>query len=354
MLPREHDDDHVPGTVYLVDVNGQAISVIHDASHKDIALVPRPSSDSNDPLNWTPRRKLLAGSMAYLYVFGTEIATSLQYSVLADITADTGISTANLVEGTGVMFLFFGWACLIWQPVALTYGRRGVYLITTLLTVPLMIWTAYSSSSPEWFAHRVLLGIVVSPIESLCEVTVLDLYFAHNRGRYMGLYVFILFGINFLAPLVAGWFNDAYGWRWTMHFGAIVCAVAFLIIFFFMEETMYFRESVYEGQRIEPPRSQPSVKVEDGEKDNLRPATLSRSVSIHAPLKRATNAGSARFTPFKWIRGSTHQSRHAAYGVSSSDHDLSPTNCRLGWLPPRYQSCLLQCPQWNCKSCTQC
>jgi MFS family permease len=315
MLPHEHDDDHVPGTVYLVDVNGQATSVLHDASHKDIVLVPRPSSDPNDPLNWTPRRKLLAVSMAYLYVFGTGIATSLQYSVLADITSDTGISTANLVEGTGVMFLFFGWACLIWQPIALTYGRRGVYLITTLLTVPLMVWTAYSSSSPEWFAHRVLLGIVVSPIESLCEVTVLDLYFAHNRGTYMGLYVFILFGSNFLAPLVAGWFNDAYGWRWTMHFGAIVCAVAYLFIFFFMEETMYFREGVYEGQRIEPPRSQPLVKVEDSEKDNLSPATLSRSASIHAPLKQDINAGLARFTPFKRIRGrpTNHDMLRMAY-----------------------------------------
>jgi hypothetical protein len=128
MLPHHHDDDPVPGTVYLVDVNGQATSDLHDASHKDILLVPRPSSDPNDPLNWSRGHKLLAVSMAYLYVFGTGIATSLQYSVLADIMADTGISTANLVEGTGVMFLFFGWACLIWQPIALTYSRRRVYI----------------------------------------------------------------------------------------------------------------------------------------------------------------------------------------------------------------------------------
>lgn len=241
-------DHQVPGTVRLVDVGGHTTSSLHDSSHKDIVLIPRPSSDPNDPLNWTYRRKLLAVSMAYLYVFGTGIATSLQYSVLADITADTGISTANLVQGTGVMFLFFGWACLLWQPIALTYGRRGVYLITMLLTVPMMAWTAYSSSAGEWFAHRVLIGIIVSPIESLCEVTVYDLFFAHNRGTYMGLYVFILFGSNFLAPLVAGWFNDAYGWRWTMNFGTIVCAVCFVILFFFMEETIYFRNTAIEGE----------------------------------------------------------------------------------------------------------
>jgi MFS family permease len=282
-------DDHVPGTVYLVDVAGQVTSALHDASHKDIVLVPRPSSDPNDPLNWSDRRKLLAVSMAYLYVLGTGIATSLQYSVLADITADTGISTANLVQGTGVMFLFFGWACLIWQPIALTYGRRGVYLITMLLTVPMMVWTAYSSSSSDWFAHRVLIGIVVSPIESLPEVTVFDLYFAHNRGTYMGLYVFILFGSNFLAPLVAGWFNDAYGWRWTMHFGAIVCAVCFVVMFLFMEETIYFRDNAIEGEKFIIPASDALAK---DEKDTRTTATTSLT-----PCN--INAGWGRYTLFK-------------------------------------------------------
>jgi MFS family permease len=231
------DNDRVPGTVFLIDVARND----HRSSHDEIVLIPKPSADPEDPLNWPPARKMTTVCMAYLYVFGTGIATSLQYSVLNDITRDTGISTANLVQGTGLMFLFFGWACLIWQPLALAYGRRGVYMITMLLAVPMMEWTAYSTSSGEWVAHRVLIGIIASPIESLCEVTIFDLYFAHNRGTYMALYVSVLFGSNFLAPLVAGWFNDAYGWRWTMHLGSIVCAVCFVVIFFFMEETIYFR-----------------------------------------------------------------------------------------------------------------
>ncbi|KAL6859924.1 hypothetical protein ACO1O0_003948 [Amphichorda felina] len=288
------EEDHVPGTVCLVDVTGQASSALHDASHKDIVLVPRPSSDPNDPLNWPYRRKLLAVSMAYLYVLGTGIATSLQYSVLADITADTGISTANLVQGTGVMFLFFGWACLIWQPIALTYGRRGVYLITMLLTVPMMAWTAYSSSPGEWFAHRVLIGIIVSPIESLCEVTVFDLFFAHNRGTYMGLYVFVLFGSNFLAPLVAGWFNDAYGWRWTMHLGAILCAVCFVVMFFFMEETIYFRDSSGDSSD-NATQSQSSGAETDKTSSDKEQEAITPSVNI--------NAGRRKYGLFKVLPG---------------------------------------------------
>lgn len=131
-----------------------------------------------------------------------------------------------------------------------------MYLVSTLLTVPIMVWTAYSSSAGEWYAHRTLIGIICAPIEALPEISIPDLFFAHERGSYMSLYVFVLFGSNFIAPLIAGWFNDAYGWRWTMFFGAFISAGTFIILLFGMEETMYFRTGM-EG--IEPER----VHVQD-------------------------------------------------------------------------------------------
>ncbi|TLD10007.1 hypothetical protein PgNI_05410 [Pyricularia grisea] len=283
-------DEAVPGTVRLVDVSGGS-SDAHDNSQADIVPVPRPSADPNDPLNWSHARKLRTVNMAYLYILGTGIATSLQYSVLADITADTGISTADLVQGTGLMFLFFGWACLIWQPIALTYGRRGVYLVTMLLTVAMMEWTARSSSASEWMAHRILIGVIVSPIESLCEVTVFDLFFAHNRGTYMGLYVFTLFGSNFLAPLVAGWFNDAYGWRWTMHLGSIVCGVCFIIMFLFMEETIYFRTDEVASEQS---------SISDMKKEGTTTTTEVPESQIEYPN---INAGWHKYTFFKALPG---------------------------------------------------
>lgn len=46
--------------------------------------------------------------MVMVYALGVGIPTTLHYSVIADITRDTGISTAELVQGNGVMFLFLG------------------------------------------------------------------------------------------------------------------------------------------------------------------------------------------------------------------------------------------------------
>lgn len=50
----------IPGTIYLVDLN-RNLRVRHaGGGDGDIVLDPVPSDDPEDPLNWTPRRKVLA------------------------------------------------------------------------------------------------------------------------------------------------------------------------------------------------------------------------------------------------------------------------------------------------------
>lgn len=52
------DDSVVPGSVYLVDVQ-EKTTVVHAGKDSAIVLSPKPSSDVNDPLNWSRSRKLL-------------------------------------------------------------------------------------------------------------------------------------------------------------------------------------------------------------------------------------------------------------------------------------------------------
>lgn len=53
------DESQVPGTVQLVDLD-EHIATRHASGHKDIILIPTPSEDPEDPLNWSPARKRLA------------------------------------------------------------------------------------------------------------------------------------------------------------------------------------------------------------------------------------------------------------------------------------------------------
>jgi hypothetical protein len=65
MAPIIHTDE-VPGTVHLVDLD-HTMATRH-AGSGDIVLVPTPSDDPDDPLNWSPRRKLMSTICVNVYV----------------------------------------------------------------------------------------------------------------------------------------------------------------------------------------------------------------------------------------------------------------------------------------------
>lgn len=56
----------IPGTVHLVDLDHD-MQTLH-AGTNDIVLVPTPSTDVNDPLNWTPRRKMMSTICVNVYI----------------------------------------------------------------------------------------------------------------------------------------------------------------------------------------------------------------------------------------------------------------------------------------------
>lgn len=105
----------------------------------------------------------------------------------------------------------------------------------------IMVWVPYTKTNGQWIASKILQGFFGAPIESLCEISVTDIYFTHERGGYLALYGLLLAGSNFFAPIIAGFIADAQGWEWVLYWCAIFCAIGFVFCFFFMEETNYYR-----------------------------------------------------------------------------------------------------------------
>ena len=90
----------VPGTVHLVDLE-HTMATRHARNKKDIVLVPTPSADPDDPLNWSPDRKYLALACALLYTWFNGMALSVVYSVLVPLSDALSVTKSNLNAGTG-------------------------------------------------------------------------------------------------------------------------------------------------------------------------------------------------------------------------------------------------------------
>lgn len=255
-----------PGTVHLLQSSNDA------GPNRDIILVPTPSRDPNDPLNWTRRQKMLQLFLVYFYTFCTGVAGTSTYSVLTDISRDTGITLAQLNLGTGFIFLLAGWFNLIFQPLALCFGRRHVYLVSLVGCVVISEWTAWISSFHSWAAARILFGVFVAPVEVLPEISIPDMFFAHERGSYIGGYIAVLNASNYIAPLIAGFMNLSSGWRWVQHWCAILLGLNLLVAFFFQRETLYMRGAFeVDGTPGGHAEAGPSDGPESSDKPEKRP-----------------------------------------------------------------------------------
>ncbi|KAH0371838.1 major facilitator superfamily transporter, partial [Aureobasidium melanogenum] len=239
-----HDDNIAPGTVRLIDANGE-LNVKHSEGHGDIVLVPTPSEDPEDPLNWTKKRKLLHTACMVMYTVMMVFPSAAVYSVAKPISTSTGISITTINRGTGVMFLLYGWSTVFWQAVALQYGKRPIYLISAAASVVVMAVAPMCRSSGTYLAIRILQGFFGGPVESLCEISMTDIWFAHERPLYIALYGVSLGASGKLAPVFSAFINSGMGWEWTLWWCAIGIGIAFVFCLLLMEETNYDRHTTH-------------------------------------------------------------------------------------------------------------
>ncbi|ERS96172.1 hypothetical protein HMPREF1624_07708 [Sporothrix schenckii ATCC 58251] len=206
----EVHDTFVPGTIHLVDVAWELNPDHGRRQERDIVLHPKPSSHADDPLNWSYRRKLLSTLCMFVYAMTICISSAAIYSVLEPISEATNLSVDELNAGTGYMAV--------------------------------MIWAPFTTNKGQWIASKTLQGFFGAPVEALCEISMTDIWFTHERGKYLTIYVLALYIANSIAPLIAAFIAAGQGWKWVLYWCAIYNAVSFLFLFFFMEETNWTRD----------------------------------------------------------------------------------------------------------------
>lgn len=102
---------------------------------------------------------------------------------------------------------------------------------------------------------RVILGIGAAPFEQLPALTVNDIFFVHQRGLGLSLYVLAIASGSFLGPIASGFVVGSMGWRWIYWLHAIILGFVFMTLLVGLEETTFERSS-----------ASPSLVIEDGER----------------------------------------------------------------------------------------
>lgn len=231
-----HDDAHStdmwpPGTVRLEDM---AMS-----TSKDIILQPRPTNDPNDPLNWSLRRKYLNFGLVCLYVAMVAEFINAPTPTWGPMNKELGYSYEILNDSyaAGCACLAIGSLLLI--PFALKFGRRPLYIFSTVLQFALSIWSAKMQTVADLMLINIFQCTFGSLAEAIVQMTVADVFFVHQRGRMNAVYVWVWLLCSYLGPMIAGFVAKGQGWRWIWWWNAIFFGIVIFIVAFGYEETKY-------------------------------------------------------------------------------------------------------------------
>ncbi|EAA58038.1 hypothetical protein AN6063.2 [Aspergillus nidulans FGSC A4] len=172
----------------------------------------------------------------YLLLRFTELLIWIRSQVHPTKTHTIGRSGSYL---TSLQIAVLGGAPLFWKPLSNRYGRRPIFLLSTILSLVCNIGCAKSPNYASMAACRALTAFFISPAAAIGSAVVTETFFRKERGRYMGIWtLMVTLGVP-VGPLIFGFVTNRAGYRWVFWVLAIINGVQFALYLFFGAETRY-------------------------------------------------------------------------------------------------------------------
>ena len=192
--------------------------------HGTLDLDPIPGFGDADPYNWPQWKKtanlVLVAWHACMATFNSA-AIIPAYQVIA---ADLHVSLQRTTYLTALQIAITGGApILFWRPLASRFGRRPIFLISTLCSMICNIGCAKSPSYASLAACSALVAFFISPAAGIGSAVVRETFFKNQRARYMGVWtIMVTLGVP-MSPFLFGFVAQRVSYRWIYWVLAMVC-----------------------------------------------------------------------------------------------------------------------------------
>lgn len=172
-------------------------------------------------------------------------ATADPHSVpsFADLQEQYAITYSQVNWTVAIPALGLAVGPLIWSSLADIYGRRIIFIIGTLMAFGATIGAAKAPNYGGYMAARFFQGLGVSPGATVGLAVINDMFFEHERGQKVGLWVLAIDSGLLVGPIFGGFLNVVSA-AWIQWFTAILFAVLLVLEIAFMPETLYPRNQM--------------------------------------------------------------------------------------------------------------
>jgi DHA1 family multidrug resistance protein-like MFS transporter len=136
------------------------------------------TDDSENPHNWSNRKRALVATIICLYTFVVYTTSAIYTSSTEGVMREFGVSTLVATLGLSLYVLGYGIGPLIFSPLSEipVIGRNPVYIVTMFLFVIISIPTAFVNNFAGLVVLRFLQGFFGSPCLASGGASIGDMY----------------------------------------------------------------------------------------------------------------------------------------------------------------------------------
>ncbi|KAJ5291705.1 hypothetical protein N7478_000956 [Penicillium angulare] len=218
----------------------------------DIILVPTPSNDPNDPLNWSRGYRIYIALISCAAIFMAQfLAAGPSVDMIGIVEDIFGISPSDPGYSSSLAKMSYafsgaslaqGMSNLIYMPLIIKYGRRPVYIISFLIYGGCALWAGLAKGYSSELAARLIMGFAGGSAECVAPLTIADTFFLHERGLIMSYYSAALSCGVSGGIILSGLITIHQSWRVIYYVAAGMIWTLVLLIIFTMPETAYQRK----------------------------------------------------------------------------------------------------------------
>ncbi|KAI1299715.1 major facilitator superfamily domain-containing protein [Xylaria venustula] len=209
-------------------------------SLRDIEKAATPPPAPKEPYTaYTPSRQLFIVIIVTLVGFFAPLCGAVYLPSLILFEDVFHVSSKVINATISVYTAIFAVTPLFGAPASDYLGRKGVYLVTmSIFLIANTLLAAIPPTIGGLFVLRVFQALGASVATSVGAGTVADITVPSARASRMGIF---LLGPNLgpvLGPLIGGQFSTPGLWRWVFGFLSIAAFPVFLLVLFFLPETL--------------------------------------------------------------------------------------------------------------------
>ncbi|KZF25794.1 MFS general substrate transporter [Xylona heveae TC161] len=204
-------------------------------------LIPQPSNDPDDPLNWSPAKKRCILGVLCVAALLTDWGMTWGAPLFQAQAVTWKMSVQNVSASLSGGIFLQGAGGLFAVPLTQRFGRLPVLFWSQFLSCIIVIAASLAPTYAGFTACRTIQGIVNTAPQIIGLSIIHDMYFFHQHARKINIWGASFLLGPYLGPFISGMIITKLDWRADFGILAAFYGFSFILIILLGDETLYDR-----------------------------------------------------------------------------------------------------------------